>query len=105
MEKWRRLSIFSDNVPFTFQSNLILEKHGSINFRIGGFHKGKQLRNWKGILKDNGIFNRKILTTDNFQRQKITHNLFQMYEGNTDSHTTENPKNKNPFFNNFFNFF
>ncbi len=95
MEK--RLGLFSDNAPFTFQSNLILEKlfNGTINFRIGGFHKGKQLLKGieKGILKDNGTFNRKIHTTDYFQRQKITHNLFQMYEGNTVSYIIENPKN------------
>ena len=35
----------------------------------------------------------KILTTDNFQRQKITHNLFQIYEGNSFSYIIENLKN------------
>ena len=56
------LGLFSDNAPFTFQTNLILEQlfDKTINFRVGGFHEGKQILKGvdSGILEEKGSFNR-----------------------------------------------
>ena len=58
------LGLFSDNAPFTFQTNLILEQlfNKSINFRVGGFHEGKQILKGveSGVLEEKGTFNRKV---------------------------------------------
>ncbi len=66
------LGLFSDNAPFTFQTNLILEQlfNGSIQFRVGGFHEGKKILKGveTGILEEKGTFNRKIRVIDNYQR-------------------------------------
>ena len=93
------LGLFSDNAPFTFQTNLILEKlfnEGFIQFRVGGFHEGKKILKGieSGILKEKGTFNRKVNIINNkYERPLITHCLYQMYEGNTVSYIIENPKN------------
>lgn len=96
------LGLFSDNAPFTFQTNLILEKlfkeyfKDSIEFRVGGFHEGKKILkgNEEGNLKDKGTFNRKVNIINNqYERPVITHCLYEMYEGNTVSYIIENPKN------------
>ena len=93
------LGLFSDNAPFTFQTNLILEKlfEGSIQFRVGGFHEGKKILKGvdSGILEKNGTFNRKVHVIDTYQRPLITHSLYEMYEGNTVSYIIENPKDDN----------
>ena len=93
------LGLFSDNAPFTFQTNLILEKifNGGINFRVGGFHEGKKIL--KGVesknLEEKGTFNRKVEIIDNiYERPLITHSLYEMYEGNTVSYIIENPNNE-----------
>ena len=93
------MGLFSDNAPFTFQTNLILEKlfnEDSIQFRVGGFHEGKKIL--KGIesgnLKEKGTFNRKVhVINDTYERPLITHCLYEMYEGNTVSYIIENPNN------------
>ena len=71
MEKWgEELGLFSDNAPFTFQTNLILEQlfNKSINFRVGGFHEGKQILKGveSGVLEEKGTFNRKVHVIDNY---------------------------------------
>ena len=90
------LGLFSDNAPFTFQTNLILEQlfEGSLQFRVGGFHEGKKILKGveSGLLEEKGTFNRKIHIIDNYQRPLITHSLYEMYEGNTVSFIIENPK-------------
>ena len=96
------MGLFSDNAPFTFQTNLILEQlfkesfKDSIEFRVGGFHEGKKILkgNESGNLS-NGTFNRKVNIIDNqYERPLITHCLYEMYEGNTVSYIIENPKNE-----------
>mgnify|MGYP002622861730 CR=1 FL=1 len=91
------LGLFSDNAPFTFQTNLILEQlfNGSIQFRVGGFHEGKKILRGveSGILEEKGTFNRKVQVIDTYQRPLITHSLYEMYEGNTVSYIVENPNN------------
>ena len=93
------LGLFSDNAPFTFQTNLILEKifGGTINFRVGGFHEGKKILKGveSGILEEKGTFNRKVQFIDQYQRPLITHSLYEMYEGNTVSYVIENPNDDN----------
>ena len=92
------LGLFSDNAPFTFQTNLILEKlfEGDfIHFRVGGFHEGKKILKGvdSGILKEKGTFNRKVnIISNQYERPVITHCLYEMYEGNTVSYIVENPK-------------
>ena len=92
------LGLFSDNAPFTFQTNLILEKlfgGDYIQFRVGGFHEGKKILKGEesGILKEKGTFNRKVNIINNqYERPVITHCLYEMYEGNTVSYIIENPK-------------
>ena len=102
-ENGGRLGLFSDNAPFTFQVNLILEElekklKVSYGFRVGGDHEGKKIL--KGVvygdLKKNiekGTFNRNITFNDRYQRPSIVHNLFKMYEGNTVSFIIKNPDN------------
>ena len=84
------LGLFSDNAPFTFQTNLILEKifGGTINFRVGGFHEGKKILKGveSGILEEKGSFNREVHVIDNYQSPLITHSLYEMCEGNTVSY-------------------
>ena len=96
------LGLFSDNAPFTFQTNLILEKlfekksfKDTINFRVGGFHEGKKILKGveSGNLEEKGTFNRKVQVVDTYQRPLITHSLYEMYEGNTVSYIIENPNN------------
>ena len=93
------LGLFSDNAPFTFQTNLILEKlfNDSIQFRVGGFHEGKKILKGveTGILEEKGTFNRKVQLINTYQRPLITHNLYEMYEGNTVSYIIENPNDDN----------
>ena len=95
------LGLFSDNAPFTFQTNLILEELEKLlpipnTFRIGGSHEGKKIL--EGIEDKNlkkGTFNRNIIFVgDKYQRPRISHNLYKMYEGNTVSYIIENPNNK-----------
>ena len=88
------LGLFSDNAPFTFQTNLILEKlFDGLQFRVGGFHEGKKILKGvdSGILEKKGTFNRKVHFINNYQRPLITHSLYEMYEGNTVSYIIENP--------------
>ena len=89
------LGLFSDNAPFTFQTNLIFEQlfDKGINFRVGGFHEGKQILKGveSGVLEEKGTFNRKVHVIDTYQRPLITHSLYEMYEGNTVSYIIENP--------------
>jgi len=65
-------------------------------FRIGGSHEGKKIL--EGIEDKNlkkGTFNRNIIFVgDKYQRPRISHNLYKMYEGNTVSYIIENPNNK-----------
>ena len=88
------LGLFSDNAPFNYQVNILIEKlFPKSNFRVAGNHPGSQtiIADDTGILEKNGTFNRKIKLIDNFRRCKISHSLNSFYEGKTISYFVEKP--------------
>lgn len=94
---WKKgggLGLLSDNAPLAFQTKLLKKiLKISNSFRVGGLHEEKKIL--KGIEckkcgnLDNGTFNKVITFDGKYQRQKIAHNLFRMYEGNTVSYIIE----------------
>ena len=84
----------AENDPYTFQINLILKKlvfpgGKRVQFTIGGIHNGGEILmpDETGKLNQNQSFNRKIHEVYNYQRASIAHNIKQIFEGYTVSHT------------------
>jgi hypothetical protein len=96
--------LLSENEPFTYQTNLFLEKiefpgeNKKAKFKIGGNYIGGGIM--KGIevgeLKP-GTFNKKINVIEQYERPTIGHNLSEINEGITVAYTDYDIEKLKPF--------
>ena len=89
--------LFSDNEPFIYETNRFLSMINA-GFTMEGNYLGKKLiyGDDTGKLLSPGLFNRKEedYTFGKIKRQKLSHNLHEIYEGVTISSVTKNGKRK-----------
>ena len=87
--------LFADNEPFTKETNLFLNMIKA-GFSMDGSYIGKKeiYGDDSGLLKSPALFNRKkaIYKYKDIQRQSLSHNLYNIYEGVTISSVTKNNK-------------
>ena len=96
--------LLAENEPFTYQTNLFLEKiefpgeYKKAKFKIGGNYEGGGIM--KGIevgeLKP-GTFNKKINVIEQYQRPTIGHKLSEINEGLTVAYTDYDVEKLKPF--------
>ena len=87
--------LFSDNEPFILETNQFLSLINA-GFTMNGDYIGKKyiFGDDTGELDKVGVFNRNedAYKYGNIQRQKLSHNLYKIYEGVTISSVTKNGK-------------
>jgi hypothetical protein len=87
--------LFSDNEPFIQETNIFLSMIKA-GFTMNGTYIGKKdiYGDDSGLLNAPALFNRKkdIYKYKNIQRQSLSHNLYNIYEGITISSITKNNK-------------
>ena len=85
--------LFSDNEPFTLETNEFLSMINA-GFTMNGMYDGENFiyGDESGKLDKIAVFNRKeeIYRYGNINRQKLSHSLFKIYEGITISSVTKN---------------
>ena len=85
--------LLSDNDPFTIETNLFFSMI-SAGFTMDGSYLGKKeiYGDDTGLLQQPALFNRKkeIYKFNDIQRQSLSHNLYNIYEGITISSITKN---------------
>ena len=102
------LILTSDNEPFLIEVNAFLEKaefpiddgknFKKVNWRVNGNHYGTKILEGddSGLLNKNQTFNRKINDMLKYERGKISHNIYQIYEGITISYAVPNINSREP---------
>ena len=87
--------LFSDNEPYILETNQFLSMINA-GFTMEGSYQGEKYiyGDDTGKLDKVGVFNRNENTYkyENIQRQKLSHNLYKIYEGITISSVTKNGK-------------
>jgi hypothetical protein len=87
--------LFSDNAPFIIETNIFLSMIFA-GFTMNGDYDGKKeiYGDDTGLLQQPALFNRKkeIYKFNDIQRQSLSHNLYNIYEGVTISSITKNGK-------------
>ena len=87
--------LFSDNEPFILETNQFLSLINA-GFTMNGEYIGEKFiyGDDTGELNKVGVFNRneEVYKYENIQRQKLSHNLYKIYEGVTISSVSKNGK-------------
>ena len=103
-EKGGSVVLFAESDPLTFQANKFLEKvtfpdGRKTQLRLSGNHHGTKILKGdpSGLLNIAGTFNKSPLDFQKCQRAPLSHNLVEIYEGETISYAPNDESQYKPF--------